>query len=79
LWEKYQFKQLGDLVRNWLEAYIPISKPDNVKQRTVLKFNLTVYSKIIEILYPEISIGTNTVVKGNINSDIKEFKLNFTS
>ena len=76
---KYQFNQLGNLVRNSLGSLYTNFKPDAVSKGQFLKFNLTVYSKIIEIFYPEIAIGTNTVVKGNINSDIKEFKLNFNS
>ncbi len=44
-----------------------------------MKFNFTIYNKIIEIFYPEIAIAANTIVKGNIKSDIQEFKLNFNS
>ena len=76
---KYQFNQLGNLVRNSIGSLYTNFKPDAVSKGQFLKFNLTVYSKIIEIFYPEIAIGTNTILKGNINSDIKEFKLNFNS
>ncbi|MDG2431028.1 translocation/assembly module TamB domain-containing protein, partial [Flavobacterium sp.] len=76
---KYQFNQLGNLVRNSIGSLYTNFKPDKVSKGQFLKFNLTVYSKIIEIFYPEIALGTNTVLKGNINSDIKEFKLNFNS
>ena len=76
---KYKFNQLGNLVRNSIGSLYTNFKPDAVSKGQFLKFNLTVYSKIIEIFYPEIVIGTNTVLKGNINSDIKEFKLNFNS
>jgi hypothetical protein len=76
---KYKFDQLGNLVRNSIGSLYTNFKPDAVSKGQFLKFNLTVYSKIIEIFYPEIAIGTNTVLKGNINSDIKEFKLNFNS
>ncbi|WP_309608071.1 translocation/assembly module TamB domain-containing protein, partial [Flavobacterium sp.] len=37
------------------------------------------YNKLIEIFLPEISLGENTVMKGNINSDNDEFKFNFKS
>lgn len=76
---KYEFKQLPNLVTNSLGSLYTNYKPVKVKKGQFLKFNFTIYSKIIEILYPEISISANTMVKGNIDSDNQEFKLNFNS
>jgi hypothetical protein len=76
---KYQFNQLKNLVTNSLGSLYTNYKPEKVKKGQFLKFNFTIYNKIIELFYPEISIGTNTIVKGNINSDNEEFKLNFNS
>ena len=76
---KYEFSQLKNLVTNSLGSLYTNYKPNKVKNGQFLKFNFTVYNKIIEIFYPEISIGSNTIVKGNINSDNQEFKLNFNS
>jgi hypothetical protein len=44
---KYQFNQLGNLVRNSLGSLYTNFKPDAVSKGQFLKFNLTVYSKII--------------------------------
>nr|MBP6758827.1 translocation/assembly module TamB [Flavobacterium sp.] len=76
---KYQFNQLPNLVMNSLGSLYTNYKPVKVKKGQFLKFNFSIYNKIIEIFYPEISIGANTIVKGNINSDNQEFKLNFNS
>ncbi len=76
---KFQFNQLQNLVTNSLGSLYTNYKPIAVKKGQFLKFNFTIYNKIIEIFYPEISIATHTVVKGNINSDSREFKLNFNS
>ncbi len=76
---KYEFNQLKNLVTNSLGSLYTNYKPEKVKKGQFLKFNFTIYNKIIEIFYPEISIATNTIVKGNINSDNQEFKLNFNS
>ncbi|MGO4821129.1 MULTISPECIES: translocation/assembly module TamB domain-containing protein [unclassified Flavobacterium] len=76
---KFQFAQLGNLVKNSLGSLYTNFKPNKVNKGQFLKFNFTIYNKIIEIFYPEISIGSNTIVKGNIKSDIQEFKLNFNS
>lgn len=76
---KYQFNQLKNLVTNSLGSLYTNYKPEKVKKGQFLKFNFTIYNKIIEIFYPELSIAANTIVKGNINSDNQEFKLNFNS
>ena len=76
---KFQFNQLEELVMNSLGSLYANFKPEKVKKGQFLKFNFAIYNKIIEIFYPEISIATNTIVKGNINSDNQEFKFNFNS
>lgn len=76
---KYEFNQLENLVKNSLGSLYTNFKPSKVKKGQFLKFNFSIYNKIIEIFYPDISIGANTIVKGNINSDNQEFKLNFNS
>jgi hypothetical protein len=76
---RYQFSQLGKLARNSLGSLYTNFKPEVVNKGQFLKFNFTIYSKIIEIFYPDISLGSNTILKGNIKSDIQEFKLNFNS
>ncbi|MNQ01176.1 hypothetical protein D3C85_138350 [compost metagenome] len=76
---KYQFNQLNKLIRNSLGSLYTNFKPHKVKKGQFLKFDFTIYSKIIEIMYPEISIGSNTIVKGNLSSDNNDFKFNFNS
>jgi len=76
---RFQFKQLGKLTRNSLGSLYTNFKPEKVNKGQFLKFNFTVYNKIIEILYPEIGLATNTVLKGSIKSDTQEFKMNFNS
>lgn len=76
---RYQFKQLKNLVINSLGSLYTNYKPINLDKGQFLKFDFAIYSKIIEMFYPEISIASNTFIKGNINSDNQEFKLNFNS
>jgi hypothetical protein len=76
---KYQFNQLQNLVTNSLESLYTNYRPVKVKEGQFLKFDFIIFNKIIEIFYPEVSIATNTIVKGTINSDDQEFKFNFNS
>nr|WP_288834732.1 translocation/assembly module TamB domain-containing protein [uncultured Flavobacterium sp.] len=76
---RFQFSQLGRLAKNSLGSLYTNFKPEKVNKGQFLRFNFTIYSKIVEILYPEIALATNTVLKGNIKSDGQEFKMNFNS
>lgn len=76
---KFQFNELHKMVKNSLGSLYENYKPLKVNKGQFLKFDFAIYSKIIEIFYPEISIATNTIVKGNLGSDNKEFKINFNS
>lgn len=44
-----------------------------------LKFDFTLYNKIIAVFFPSIDIGNNTQMRGSIDSDTDDFKFNFTS
>ena len=76
---RYQFSQLKNLVNNSLGSLYANYRPLQVKKGQFLKFDFAIYNKIIELFFPDIKIGSNTIVKGNINSDNQEFKLNFNS
>ncbi len=76
---KFQFAQLPKLIENSLGSLYANYSPNKVKKGQYIKFDFNVYSKLIEIFFPEISLGENTYMKGSINSDNDEFKFNFKS
>jgi hypothetical protein len=76
---KFAFAQLPKMVENSLGSLYANYSPNKVKKGQFLRFDFAIYNKIIEIFYPGISVGTNTVISGNINSDNNDFKMNFSS
>lgn len=76
---KFKFNQLQNMVENSLGSLYANYKKSKVTNGQYLKFNFEIYSKIIEIFYPEVSLAINTTLKGNINSDTDEFKMDFNS
>lgn len=76
---KFQFAQLRKMVENSLGSLYANYSPNKIKKGQFLKFDFVIYNKIIEIFFPGISVGPNTAISGNINSDNDEFKLNFNS
>ncbi|UPT70395.1 MAG: translocation/assembly module TamB [Flavobacterium sp. JAD_PAG50586_2] len=76
---KYKFSQLQKMVENSLGTFYANYKPNKVLPNQYVKFDFDLNSKIIEIFNPEISLAKSTKLKGNISSDSKNFKLDFTS
>jgi len=76
---KFEFGQLRKMVENSLGSLYANYSPNKVKKGQFLKFNFTIYNKVVEIFYPGIVIGNNTNFKGSIDSDHDDFKLNFSS
>ena len=76
---KFQFNQLRRMAENAVGSLYANYSPDKIKKGQYLKFNFSIYNKIIEIFYPGIELAPNTEISGNINSDIDEFKLKFDS
>ncbi len=76
---KFKFEELPKLAKNSLASIYTHYKSDSVSVGQFLKFNFKIYDKIIGVFYPEIKLGKNTSIRGQINSDKKKFKLTFKS
>lgn len=76
---KYKFDQLKSMVENSIGTLYANYKPNKVEKGQYIKFDFDIYSKIIEIFYPEISLSKNTKIKGSISSETADFKLDFKS
>jgi len=76
---KFYFEEVVDMIENALGSIYTNYKPNKVRPGQYLRFQFSIYNKIIEIFYPEIELTTNTFLRGNINSDNNIFKLNFST
>lgn len=76
---KFQIGQLQKMIENSLGSLYANYSPNKVIKGQFLKFDFSVYNKIIEVFYPGISVASNTVLQGSINSDNNDFKFNFNS
>ena len=76
---KFQIGQLQKMIENSLGSLYANYSPNKVIKGQFLKFDFSVYNKIIEVFFPGISVAPNTVLQGSINSDNNDFKFNFNS
>ncbi len=75
----FKFVELGNLARNSLGSIYSNYNPFPVTSGQFLDFNFKIYNKIVEVFYPEVSLGSNTSIKGEINSDNDLFKFSLNS
>lgn len=76
---RFIFKDLVKLVENSLGHIYTNYTPHQVKADQTIDFNFKIYNKIIEVIYPEITLGKNTFIKGRLESDEEKFRLTFKS
>ncbi|MGV6845040.1 MAG: translocation/assembly module TamB domain-containing protein [Lutibacter sp.] len=76
---KFKFSELLNITRNSIGSIYTNYKPLKVSPKQQIDFNFKIYNKIIEIFYPDISLGANTVIKGKINADDNLFRLTLKS
>ena len=73
---KYDFDALLAILENGLGSIYSNYKPNLIKSGQYLNFNFSIYNKIIDIFFPKINIGSNTVLNGYMNGDTNELKVN---
>ncbi|WP_367177051.1 translocation/assembly module TamB domain-containing protein [uncultured Eudoraea sp.] len=76
---KFKVRELGRLVRNSIGSIYTNYKPFEISGGQEMAFNFKIYNKIVEVFFPEVAFGPNTFIRGNINADQGDFKLNFKS
>jgi hypothetical protein len=76
---KFEFNQLKPIVENSLGSLYANYKPNKIKKGQYISFDFSLQSKIVEIFYPEISLSSNTNLKGKISSNTDDFKIDFKS
>ncbi len=76
---KYQTKQIRKILENAVGSLYANYSPHKLSKNQFLDFDFTIYNKILEVFYPDVSIAENTRVKGKINADDGLFQFDFKS
>lgn len=74
---RFSYAELPQIFENAFGTLYTNYSPHKIHKNQFLQFDFSIYNKIIEVFYPDISLGKNTFIKGNINPDQEIFKLNF--
>ncbi|MBC9795505.1 translocation/assembly module TamB [Sinomicrobium sp. FJxs] len=75
----FSFRELGKIVQNSVGSIYANYNPYEIQPDQYVEFNFFINSKIIEVFFPQVKIGKNTYVKGEMVADEGDFKFNFRS
>lgn len=75
----FKVRELGRLIQNSVGSIYTNYRPYEISKGQNLDFNFRIYNKIVEVFYPEVRLGPDTFIRGNIRSDEGDFKLTFKS
>jgi hypothetical protein len=76
---KFRFDDIAKLVENSLGNIYTNYDPHEIEDGQYIDFNFRIYNKIAEVFYPGLKLGTNTFIRGRVESDARNFTLTFKS
>ena len=76
---KFTFKELLPITQNALGSVYTNYNPYPVKPHQFIDFNFKIYNQIVDVFFPEVSVGKNTEIKGKIRPDKNFLRLAFSS
>lgn len=75
----FKIGDLKALFQNAVGSLYTNYEPRKITENQFMDFNIQIYSKIVEVLVPDIELEPDTFVRGSVVSDDSEFKLTFRS
>ncbi len=76
---KFKVEEIGRLVQNSIGSIYTNYRPFEISGGQQLSFNFKIYSKIVDVFFPEVTFDPNTFIRGDIVADEGDFKLTFKS
>lgn len=76
---KFLYAELPRLAQNAIGSIYAQYKPYPVSPNQFLDFKFNIYNQAVAVFFPEVELGTNTFIRGEIDADKELFKLTFRS
>ncbi len=75
----FKFKDLKKLSKNSIGSLFVNYQKEEVANSQFLEFNFNIYNKIVEVFFPDVRLGANTIIRGEMDSDKDKLKLSIKS
>ncbi len=75
----FKLSEIAALFQNSLGSIYTNYEPETITDNQYMEFDFEIYNKIVEVFHSEITLAPDTEIRGRVESDESEFKLNFHS
>jgi hypothetical protein len=75
----FKYRELKKLAMNSLGSLFVNYEKEQVMPGQFLDFRFNIYNKIVDVFFPDIQLGPNSIIKGTVDSDQDIFKLSVKS
>lgn len=76
---KFKLRDLPQLFKNGIGSIYTNYIPKEVTSDQFISYDFEIHNKIIDVFIPQLELGDNTRLKGEVSSDEKKFKMDFRS
>lgn len=76
---KFKLADLPQLIKNGIGSIYTNYIPAEVTENQYISYDFEIHNKIVDVFIPQLELGDNTRLKGEVSSDEKTFKLDFVS
>ena len=75
----FKFRELKKLGMNSLGSLFVNYEKEDVDEGQFLDFRFNIHSKIVDVFFPDLQLGPNSIIRGSVDSDNDLFKLTIKS
>ena len=76
---KFKLGDLPQLIKNGIGSIYTNYIPTEVTEGQYISYDFEIHNKIVDVFIPQLELGDNTRLKGEVSSDEKTFKMDFIS
>lgn len=74
---QFKIEEIPELFKNAIGNVYTNYKSDKITQDQYLDYEFKIYDKIVDLFFPDIALGENTIIKGQVASNEAQFRLTF--
>ncbi len=76
---RFKVEEIPELFKNALGNVYTNYRSDKITKDQYLEYEFKIYDKIVDLFFPDIALGENTIIKGQVASNEAQFRLTFRS
>ncbi|WP_124979734.1 translocation/assembly module TamB domain-containing protein [Nonlabens xiamenensis] len=73
----FKLREIPELFKNSIGNVYTNYRSENITEDQYLDYEFQIYDKIVDLVFPDIELGENTILKGQVASNEAQFRMTF--